>query len=230
MKGPAVEAQFKPSLEVDQFRWSPTCQRLLRRSRASLRPAVLTLMAADEAGRSLIGVGAPTPGAGCTTILVCLARLLVEAGKSVAIVDANFAAPGLARQLGVAADVGWEDVLAGRAPLAEAVIYSLADRIALLPLTRGGQAAAEQLESIHASVTAGVLRYHYDMVLLDLGAIGDALQAAAGQRTARHCRLDGVVVTTPAGSAALEPQRLMHLAPELAATCLGVVENQLRAA
>jgi Mrp family chromosome partitioning ATPase len=231
MKGPTVEAQFKPALEVDEFRWSAACETILRRHRDRLRPAVLTLLAADEAGRSLIGVGAPAPGAGCTTILACLARLLVEAGKTVAIVDGNFAAPGLARQLGLAVDAGWEDVLAGRAPLAEGVIYSLADRIALLPLAAGGQAAAEQLQSIHASVTAGVLRYHYDIVLVDLGAIADRFQGAVAQLLARQCRLDGVILASVAGrAAALEPQRLMQLAPELATICLGVVENQLRAA
>jgi Mrp family chromosome partitioning ATPase len=227
-KGPTVEAQFKPALEVDEFRWPAACERILRHHHDSLRPAVLTLMAADDAGRSLIGIGAPAPGAGCTTILACLARLLVKAGKTVAIVDANFAAPGLARQLGLMVDVGWEDVLAGNAPLAEGVVYSLADRIALLPLTAGGHGAVEQLDSIHASVTAGVLRYHYDIVLFDLGAIADRLQGAAAKRLAKQCRLDGLILTSAA--AMLQPQRLMQLAPELAALCLGVVENQLRAA
>ena len=227
MKGPSVEAQFKPALEVDEFRWSLACDGLLRRHRDRLRAAVLTLMAADEAGRSLIGVGAPSPGSGCTTVLACLARLLVEAGKTVAVVDGNFAAPGLARQLGLAVNSGWEDVLAGHAPLAESVIYSLADRIALLPLVAGGQAAVEQLQSIHASVTAGVLRYHYDMVLFDLGAVADRLQGAAAQLLARQCRLDGVILTS---TAALQRPRLMQFAPELATICLGVVENQLRAA
>jgi Mrp family chromosome partitioning ATPase len=231
LKGPTVEGHFKPALEVDEFRWTPACTRLLHRYRDRLRPAVLTLLAADEAGRSLIGIGAPAPGAGCTTILACLARLLVEAGKTVAIVDGNFAAPGLARQLGLAVDVGWEEVLAGNAPLAEGVVYSLADRMALLPLVTGGQQAAEQLDSIHASVTAGVLRYHYDMVLFDLGAIADRLQGAAAQRLARQCRLDGVILASSVGvGSALQPQRLMQLAPELATICLGVVENCLRAA
>jgi Mrp family chromosome partitioning ATPase len=229
--GPTVEAHFKPALEVDQFRWSSSCEHLVYRHRDRLRPALLALLAADEAGRSLIGIGAPAAGVGCTTVLACLARLLADAGKSVAIVDGNFTAPGLAAKLGLAVEVGWEHVLEGGVPLAESVIYSLADRIALLPLVAGGDMAAEKLQNIHASVTAGVLRYHYDMVLFDLGAITGEAQVSTARRIARQCRLDGVVLTSGAAPAtAVHPQRLMQTAPELASICLGVVENQLLAA
>jgi Mrp family chromosome partitioning ATPase len=226
-----VEARFKPALEVDGFRWSATCRDLIERHYDRLRPALDALLAADDAGRSLIGVGAPAAGVGCTTVLACLARLLADAGKSVAIVDGNFAAPGLAMQLGLAVEPGWEDVLSGAVPLAEGVVYSLGDRVALLPLVRGGVAAAEKLDAIHASVTAGVLRYHYDMVLFDLGNVFDPVQGPIARRLARQCRLDGVVLTSGLAAAnAIHPHRLMQTAPELAAICLGVVENQLRAA
>jgi Mrp family chromosome partitioning ATPase len=188
-------------------------------------------MAADEAGRSLIGIGSPAAHLGCTTLVTCLARLLAEAGKTVAIVDGNFASPALAPQLGLAVEAGWEDVLSGGLPLAEGVVYSLADRVALLPLVAGGARAAAALDSIHASVTAGVLRYHYDMVLFDLGAVGHGFQGEIARRLAQQCRLDGVVLATGQGHASgVHPQRLMQSAPELASICLGVVENQLRAA
>jgi Mrp family chromosome partitioning ATPase len=216
---------------VDGFRWSATCTDLIQRHHAHLQPVLHTLLAADDAGRSLIGLGGPAAGVGCTTVLACLARLLAQHGKTVAIVDGNFASPGLATQLGLSVDTGWEDVLAGSVPLAESIVYSLGDRIALLPLVAGGAPAAKKLEAIHASVTAGVLRYHYDMVLFDLGAVGDAVQGSTARRIARQCRLDGVVLTSGlAASTAVHPQRLMQTAPELAAICLGVVENQLRAA
>ena len=197
--GPTVEAHFKPALEVDEFRWSASCEDLVYRHRDRLRPALLALLAADEAGRSLIGIGAPAAGVGCTTMLACLARLLVDAGKSVAIVDGNFTAPGLAAQLGPGGRVGWEDVLAGDAPLAESVVYSLADRIALLPLVAGGDRGGGKLRRIHASVTAGVLRYHYDMVLFDLGVHRRRCAGVDRRRLARQCRLDGIVLTSGLG-------------------------------
>jgi Mrp family chromosome partitioning ATPase len=226
-----VEARFKPAMEVDGFRWSATSRNLIERHYDRLRPALQALLAADDAGRSLIGVGAPVAGVGCTTVLACLAKLLADTGKSVAVVDGNFSAPGLAMQLGLVVQFGWEDVLSGAAPLAEGVVYSLGDRVALLPLVRGGVAAAERLDAIHASVTAGVLRYHYDMVLFDLGNVFDSVQGPIARRIARQCRLDGVVLTSGlAAASAVHPQRLAQTAPELAAICLGVVENQLRAA
>jgi Mrp family chromosome partitioning ATPase len=225
-----VEARFKPALEVDSFRWSATCRNLIERHYDRLRPVLQTLLDADDAGRSLIGIGAPAAGVGCTTVLACLAKLLADVGKSVAIVDGNFAAPGLAQQLGLSVEAGWEDVLSGAAPLAEGVVYSLGDRVALLPLVRGGAAAAERLDAIHASVTAGVLRYHYNMVLVDLGNVLDPAQGLNARRIARQCRLDGVVLTSGLAAASIPPQRLLQTAPELAALCMGVVENQLRAA
>ena len=163
-------------------------------------------------------------------MLACLAKLLADAGKSVAIVDGNFAAPGLAQQLGLAVQAGWEQLLSGATPLAEGVVYSLGDRIALLPLVRGGAAAAETLDAIHASVTAGVLRYHYNVVLIDLGNVLDPTQGLNARRIARQCRLDGVVLTSGLAAGSVPSQRLLQTAPELAAMCMGVVENQLRAA
>ena len=225
-----VEARFKPALEVDSFRWSTVSQQLIRRCSQQLQPAVAAILAADDAGRSLLGVGAQSSGAGCTTVVACLARLLVEAGKTVAIVDANFANPGLATHLGLAAEAGWEDVLSGRISLAEAVVHSLGDRVSLLPLAVGGPAAASRLETIHASVTAGVLRYHYDVVLYDLGVVADPQQGPIARRVIQQCRLDGALVASGRGAAAAQPQSLLRSAPELATICLGVVENQLRAA
>lgn len=225
---PTVEGRFKPALEVDSFRWPVVDEQLMFRCRPQLQPALAALLAADDDGRSLIGIGAQGSGAGCTTLVCCLARLLVETGKTVAVVDANFLKPGLASHLGLAAAVGWEEVLAGNVSLAEGVVHSLSDRLSLLPLAAGGVGAASRLESIHASVTAGVLRYHYDIVLFDLGVVSDRLQGPIARRVIQQCRLDGALVATGRGAA--QPQQLLQSAPELATICLGVVENQLRAA
>lgn len=228
---PAVEARFHPGLEVDGFRWPAIAEELCRRHTAQWNHLLQSLLAAGESGRSLIGVGGALRGTGCTTVLACLAQLLVEAGKTAAIVDADFAAPGLARSLGMAAEIGWEEVLGGRAPLADAMINSLGDRIAVLPLVQGGAQAAEKLDAIHASVTAGVLRYHYDFVLFDLGALHDKLQGPTARRVARRCRLDGVLlVADPRTTDALSQKSLRLAAPELADVCMGVVENQAAAA
>jgi Mrp family chromosome partitioning ATPase len=221
-----VEARFRPEFEVDAFRWPTISNALIGHGAEAWNAALETLLAADASGCSLIGVAGSTRGVGATTIVGCLSRLLVASDKTVAIVDGNFAAPNLAASLGLAADLGWEDVLAGRAPLADAVIHSLDDRIALLPLLAGGAHAAEKLDAIHASVTAGVLRYHYDIVLFDLGALADPAQAAIACRIARRCRLDGMLLATAPSAPPTSVARIGQLAPELAQVCLGVIENQ----
>jgi Mrp family chromosome partitioning ATPase len=224
---PQVEARFRPGLEVDGFRWSPVNETLIKQHRPRWDAVIAALLAADEAGCSLIGIGGASRGIGATTVAGCLARLLVEAGKTVALVDGDFATAGLARELGLAADIGWEDVLAGRAPLADAVIQSLGDRLAVLPLAQGGAPAAEKLDAIHASITAGVLRYHYDIVLFDLGAVASQQQGPIAARLARRCRLDGFLLTAAHGGAGDCEQQLAATAPELAGIGLGVIENQL---
>jgi Mrp family chromosome partitioning ATPase len=224
---PAVEARFRPALEVDHFRWPTVVSALVGSHLTRWSQAVDALLAAIESGRTLLGVAGAARGAGATTVTACLARLLIDAGKTVALVDGDFVAPGLARSLGVAPDAGWEDVLAGRMPLADAVIHSLGDRLALLPLVQGGLPAAEKLDGIHASITAGVLRYHYDVVLFDLGAVVDRQQGSIACRLARRCRLDGLVITAANGDVAACEQFLADNAPELATIGLGAIENPL---
>jgi Mrp family chromosome partitioning ATPase len=222
---PSTESRFQPSFEVDAFPWGMVADELVERHATRWRQVASTLLAADESGQSLIGIGGLSRRAGCTTVVGCLARLLTEAGKTVAMVDGHFAAPGLAASLGIAAEIGWEDVLAGRVPLAECAVYSLRDRMALLPLVQGGVPAAEKLDGIHASVTAGVLRYHYDVVLFDLGAVLDDVQGPIARRLVRRCRLDAAILV--AGPDDQEAARSLQdrAPPELAGICLGMIEN-----
>ncbi len=225
-----VEARFRPALEVDSFRWSAEADELCFKNKPLWQGAIDALLAADDAGRSLVGICGTARGAGATLVTCCLARLLVHAGKTVAIVDGDFATAGLAKSLGMAAEIGWEDVLAGRAPLADAVIHSVEDRLSVLPLVGGRLPAAEKLDAIHASISAGVLRYHYDLVLFDLGSLADELQGPVARRVVRQCRLDGVLLVDDGARPVREQENLRTTAPEIAAACLGVIENGSRAA
>ena len=120
-------------------------------------------------------------------------------------------------------DAGWEQVLTGELPLAECAVRSLEDNTVLLPLTKPTSAAHELLSSIQTSVTAGVLRYHYDIVLFNLGAAAQTPQHEAASSIMQHCRLDaGIIVadTTPAGGEPIDA--LLSL---FGSTCLGVVGN-----
>ena len=221
---------FDPVFEVDAFRWPTITEELLDAHHTLLMPVVEQLLEVSEQGRSLVGIAGARPNVGCTTLQLCLARLIANAGKSVVLVDANFSEASLARDLGLEFESGWEDVLTGRVPLAECVVKSLHDRMALLPLARPCDTAEQMLASIQTSVTAGVLRYHYDVVLFNLGAAGQQPQWAAAQSIVQHCRLDASLIiadtegTGDVGTAEIDP--LMSL---LGPTCLGVIGNSAAA-
>jgi Mrp family chromosome partitioning ATPase len=216
---PAIQSRFQPALAVDRLAWNGVVNSLFHVHRQLWTGAVDKLIEADAVGRSLIGVIGSAPGVGATTVTTCLARLLAATGKTVAVVDGNFARAGLALHAGVTVEAGWEDALAGRIPLAEAAIRSRHDRLTLVPLSRGGDQAAESLASVHASSTGGILRYHYDVVLFDLGS---AAELAAARRIVRHCRLDGVVLATDGA----EPPAEIVEAGDFAAVSLGIIENR----
>ncbi|MCA9261068.1 MAG: hypothetical protein KDA61_17755, partial [Planctomycetales bacterium] len=224
--GTSVAATFQPALEVDRYMYSETVSKLSLDAAEAWQGAVESLLQAMEHGRSVIGVAGAEPCCGCTTTLICLARLLARRGLRIAVVDGDFRTAQLASEMGLAVEVGWEHVLGGRLPLAECVVVSLADEIALLPLVEGGVEYAEKLETVQASVTAGVLRYHFDLVLFDLGSLSVPTQAVASQRVARQCRLDGVVLVTNSASRNCGGLELLEAcAPDLASVYLGDIAN-----
>jgi len=217
---------FEPVFEVDAFRWPAVTDDLLLGHSDLLVPVVEQLLAASEAGRSLIGIAGASPGVGCSTVQMCLARLLVSAGKSVALVDSNFSSAHLAKDLGLEFDVGWQDVLSGKIPLAESVVRSIEDRMVLLPLSDGIESPVELLAGIQTSVVAGVLRYHYDVVLFDLGAAGREQQYQVAEQIVEQCRLDASIIVADTALESTETdQEIDTLMSVLGTSCLGVIGN-----
>ena len=79
----------------------------------------------------------PGPGAVKGQPPSCSARppRLAQKGLKVVLVDADLEGAQLGRRLGLATDAGWEKVLAGRVPLAEALIAA-SPPLTVLPLGR----------------------------------------------------------------------------------------------
>ena len=201
---------------------------------------VETIQQAAVQGQTLIGFVGAEPQAGCTTMLLSVARQLAAQGMRVAIVDADFATAAmgtqektsldLASQLGLAVTVGWEDILAGRVLLAEGVIQSVAEPIAVLPLLRQPHSAHESLQviqthGIQASITAGVLRCHYEVVLVDLGSATEQVQVSTARAIAQNCRLDATVIVTRKSIAEIQHSQSAVSATVPNTDCLGVIEN-----
>jgi len=223
-------ATFNPVFEVDAFRWPALIEDLLRDHSKILAPVAEQLLAAREAGRTMVGIAGTRPGVGCTTVLLCLSRMLVQADLQVAIVDANFSRGDLAAQLGLEFDTGWEDALTGKVPLAETIVKSLHDRLAILPLTGPSTEAGELLAGIQTSISAGVLRYHYDIVLFDLGSAAELPQHDAAQKIMEHSRIDASLIVADAATdssteANIPSESINGLLEIFGSTCHGLVGN-----
>ena len=174
----------------------------------------------------MVAIAGCRSGVGTTSVLLCLSRLLAAAEKEIALVDSDFSRGALASQLGLQVETGWEDVLAGRVPLAEGVVHSLNDRISLLPLAGSHEPADQLLAGIQTSISAGVLRYHYDLVLFDLGSIDSAAQWTAAQRIIEQCRIDASIIVADSQHCQERPSdNIDPLMSLLGTTCLGVIGN-----
>ena len=217
---------FEPVFEVDAFRWPAVTEELLAGWGELLNPVVEQLLVGSEEGRSMVGIAGAQAGVGCSTVQLCLAKLLSATGRSVALVDSNFVAANLAKSLGLDFEAGWEDVLSGKIPLAECAVRSIEDRMVLLPLRSSGQPSVELLSSIQTSVIAGVLRYHYDLVLYDLGAAGREPQLGVAEQIVEHCRMDASIIVADSDNEGGESgQEIDGLMSVLGSTCLGVIGN-----
>jgi Mrp family chromosome partitioning ATPase len=191
---PQKDTRFQPETTVPAFRWPSLCRAVWQRSAADYQRVAELVRTQSAAGRRLIGVAGLRPGDGCTTTLLCLAAAVAGADRRVILVDANFSSPQLAIQLGVEPTAAWQDVLEHGRSVAQAVIRADRDRVDLLPLGGRAHDGAQLAAGLQTSVTAGVLRYAYDVVLLDLGAILAPSSFAATVHLLDNMRVDGALL------------------------------------
>lgn len=190
-------------------------------------PIVDSLLANAQNGHALIGLVGTQSGVGCSTVTMCLGRMIAQTGASLAVVDANFSLGNLASSLGLEFDQGWEHVLTGEIPLAECAVHSLADAMTLIPLCGPVESCEERLASIQTSVIAGVLRYHHDIVLVDLGSPLSTQQVSAVHSMVEHCRLDTTIIVAPSGTTdPATADSIESLQQLLGTTCMGVIGNR----
>ena len=191
---------FQPAFQVEQFAWSAGATRLGRAAGIQLDRLADGLSGGLSEGRRVAALAGRRRGEGSTTLLLCAARRLAERGLKIIMVDADFDNPALARRLGLLPETGWEDVLAGRIPVGEAVIESHADALAVLPL-RGPLAA--DANALPTGQTFATLRKHYDLVLVDLGQLDPVAQSVARKGIEAVVLVRNVRLTPPEELAAL---------------------------
>lgn len=167
----AAEPAFSPDWEVDRLSWPPVCERLLEAEERYFHSVGQRLKAATQDSHHVVMITGARRGEGRTTLALCLARCAAQAGVSTALVDADLKNPQLGSRLGMETPCGWLQVVAGKAPLSEAAVSSLEDRLTLFPLTcaedpevvPGDPSCVELLQTIAA---------HYPLVIVDTGPLG----------------------------------------------------------
>jgi MinD-like ATPase involved in chromosome partitioning or flagellar assembly len=90
------------------------------------------------------------------------------------LVDGNFTSPRLAQLLDAVPTLGWQESLANGAPVGDAIVRAVEDRLDLLALSTDRSIdPLALLADPQATRLANRLRAEYDVVLVDLGAFFD---------------------------------------------------------
>jgi len=218
---------FRPLLQVDEFAWSKKATRLRLAAGIQMDRLADGLANGIAAGQKVVAIGGCGRRQGCTTLLLSTAKRLADRGLKVAMVDADVDHPALAGQLGLLPEGGLEEVLAGRLPLEEVVIESLADRVSVLPLAAPCPGAADSAQAPRLLAAAmGALGEHYDLVLVDVGDIGGQAGLEGQGDHPGPGWLDAIVLVQDVRSTART--ELLGAVRRVAASglaLLGVVEN-----
>jgi Mrp family chromosome partitioning ATPase len=178
--------------QVDHFIWPEICERL-----AAIADNPLEHLAEDLAGTSagegtVVAVVGCRRGEGATTLTLATARKMARGRRRTILVDADLDDAQLARQLGIQPESGLEDVLSGRMSLAEVIVESVEDSLALLPLRCPLAATESALKYLVQDLKS--LRGHYDLILVKLGPLGDGNPTGSFVARSLASQIDTAVV------------------------------------
>jgi polysaccharide biosynthesis transport protein len=148
-----------------------------------LRTNVLAVRRDGDGPQKIVLVTSPEPHEGKSTITANLAASLAQAGQKVVVVDADLRVPTLHRIFKIENEVGFGDVLQGRAILSKALCHPEAmPGLAVLPSGGPFDHPAEVLASPATEEVLVELSKQFDVVLVDTPAllsVADALSLAA---------------------------------------------------
>ena len=221
---PAAKKKFAAVWEVDRFQWPALCDQALAAANDYFRDAGVRLRAAAHEGMRVLAVTSSQRGEGRTTVALSLARCAAAAGAHVALVDADLENPQLAAVLGLETSCGWEDVVVGDLPLAEAAVASLDDRIVLLPLTDDATKRSFALSDARVSQLLRDAADWFDLVIIDAPSLAIAERRLFEAGTS--CPIDAAIVVRDLRHTS-EEQALTAAARLRASgvTSVGIAEN-----
>ncbi len=134
-----------------------------------LRTQVLRIM--EEKGWRTLAITSPTPEAGKTVVAINLAMSIAhQPQKTAMLVDFDLRRPKVGAYLGVKLEKSLNEVLDGRADIAEALVNPGIPRLVVLPAQRPVANSAEVLSSGKVAALIQELRNRYEsrIILFDL--------------------------------------------------------------
>lgn len=185
---------LRPVFEVPRFSWPSVVKTLSVTAEAQIAVLTRAMTAASRQGQKLVLITGCARGEGRTTLSLTLGKALASPARKVLLVDADFEHAQLADALGVMPQVGWDDVLWGNQPLAEALIESLDDHLSLLPLRQPAVGSQRRTPAAQWKASLSELTQNYDIVLLDAGPLTDERKACDTAALAAQHPIDSALV------------------------------------
>lgn len=173
-------APFRAAWEVDSFQWPEVCDLLLEASAELLDEIAGRIHFTASTGRNLLAVRGSGQGTGATAAAAFFARVMAGTGLHVALVDGHLAKPQLGKQLGLGQYTGWDQALAGEAPLEETAVASVGDALTLLPLGELSEPQQLQIDPERVAENLHLLAADFDLIVIDAGAVSLSSRRLAG--------------------------------------------------
>ncbi|MFE1645843.1 polysaccharide biosynthesis tyrosine autokinase [Microbacterium sp. P01] len=171
----------------------------------SFRALRTNLQFLDMGGRASFVITSSVPSEGKSTTTINLAIALADAGKRVALIDADLRKPKVAEYLGIEGGAGLTDVLIGRARVGDVMLPWGERSLYVLPAGKIPPNPSELLGSSQMQTLLEVLERDFDVVLCDAPpllpvtdaailakATSGAIVAVSAGRTNRH-QLSGAI-------------------------------------
>ena len=173
----------------------------------------------------VIGLTSSLASEGKSSIAVAMATLIARSGARVILVDCDVRNPTLSRALAPDARVGLLDVIAGAAPLADAIWIDSASNLAFLPAVPNAALphATEMLACEAATSLFGILQVKFDYVIVDLAPLAAGMDVRA---TANLVSSYLLVIEWGATKIDTVQYALTH-APGVRANMIGAVLNKV---
>ena len=171
----AIETQ-QPQWEVDGFHWDAICDELMMSRDAAFRQVASRIsqgLDEHDKARNIVLVTSASRGEGRTTLSLCVARALAKSGKQVAVVDADLTQSRLASRLNIQVVVAWNEQDSSELDWTEAALYSLEDKLTILPLKASVLTSDVPATGGAAQQLIEQLSRRFDLVIVDTPPLDD---------------------------------------------------------